>query len=205
MRDARAASSDRPGAPARDGAATWLRSPCLGLCERAPAALFTIAGRDAARRRRRADRRRRRRAPDSRAPPATSGRDVERAVRRAARPTLRGARSRRPATSGRCGCWAGSAGSTRRASTTTARNGGYAGAAPGRSSWVPSGSIEEVTDVQAHGSRRGGVPDRPQVGGGRGAAGPAALPRLQRRRVGARHVQGPGPDGGATRSRSSRR
>ena len=32
------------GEPARDGRATWLRSPCLGLCERAPAALFTIAG-----------------------------------------------------------------------------------------------------------------------------------------------------------------
>jgi NADH-quinone oxidoreductase subunit F len=32
------------GAPARDGRMTWLRSPCLGLCERAPAALFTIAG-----------------------------------------------------------------------------------------------------------------------------------------------------------------
>ena len=33
-----------PGEPALDGGATWLRSPCLGLCERAPAALFTIAG-----------------------------------------------------------------------------------------------------------------------------------------------------------------
>jgi NADH-quinone oxidoreductase subunit F len=32
------------GSPGADGAATWLRSPCLGLCERAPAALFTIAG-----------------------------------------------------------------------------------------------------------------------------------------------------------------
>ena len=32
------------GEPARDGRATWLRSPCLGLCDRAPAALFTIAG-----------------------------------------------------------------------------------------------------------------------------------------------------------------
>jgi NADH-quinone oxidoreductase subunit F len=32
------------GAPARDGTVAWLRSPCLGLCERAPAALFTIAG-----------------------------------------------------------------------------------------------------------------------------------------------------------------
>ena len=32
------------GEPAWDGRATWLRSPCLGLCDRAPAALFTIAG-----------------------------------------------------------------------------------------------------------------------------------------------------------------
>jgi NADH-quinone oxidoreductase subunit F len=32
------------GSPVRDGTVTWLRSPCLGLCERAPAALFTIAG-----------------------------------------------------------------------------------------------------------------------------------------------------------------
>jgi NADH-quinone oxidoreductase subunit F len=32
------------GEPARDGRMTWHRSPCLGLCERAPAAFFTIAG-----------------------------------------------------------------------------------------------------------------------------------------------------------------
>jgi NADH-quinone oxidoreductase subunit F len=32
------------GEPALDGKATWLRSPCLGRCERAPAALFTVAG-----------------------------------------------------------------------------------------------------------------------------------------------------------------
>ena len=32
------------GAPARDGRIGWLRSPCLGLCELAPAAMFTIAG-----------------------------------------------------------------------------------------------------------------------------------------------------------------
>src|SRR6185503_17452510 len=29
---------------ARDGRIGWLRSPCLGLCEQAPAAMFTIAG-----------------------------------------------------------------------------------------------------------------------------------------------------------------
>jgi NADH-quinone oxidoreductase subunit F len=32
------------GAAARDGRMTWLRSPCLGLCERAPAAMVTVAG-----------------------------------------------------------------------------------------------------------------------------------------------------------------
>ena len=28
------------GSPARDGRMTWLRSPCLGVCERAPAAML---------------------------------------------------------------------------------------------------------------------------------------------------------------------
>jgi NADH-quinone oxidoreductase subunit F len=32
------------GEPTLDGRATWLRGPCLGQCERAPAALLTIAG-----------------------------------------------------------------------------------------------------------------------------------------------------------------
>ena len=32
------------GEPAWDGGVAWLRSPCLGICERAPAAMFTIAG-----------------------------------------------------------------------------------------------------------------------------------------------------------------
>jgi NADH-quinone oxidoreductase subunit F len=32
------------GAPARQGTMTWLRSPCLGRCELAPAALMTVAG-----------------------------------------------------------------------------------------------------------------------------------------------------------------
>ncbi len=32
------------GAPYADGKASWQRSPCLGLCERAPAALITAAG-----------------------------------------------------------------------------------------------------------------------------------------------------------------
>jgi NADH-quinone oxidoreductase subunit F len=32
------------GGAARDGQIGWLRSPCLGMCELAPAAMFTIAG-----------------------------------------------------------------------------------------------------------------------------------------------------------------
>ena len=33
-----------PGTPSVNGQATWHRSPCLGLCERAPAVLFQLAG-----------------------------------------------------------------------------------------------------------------------------------------------------------------
>jgi NADH-quinone oxidoreductase subunit F len=33
-----------PGSSALEGKATWLRTPCLGLCERAPAALMSRAG-----------------------------------------------------------------------------------------------------------------------------------------------------------------
>ncbi len=36
------------GTPAHDGRATWHRSPCLGLCERAPAVLLQQAGESAA-------------------------------------------------------------------------------------------------------------------------------------------------------------
>ncbi|MGQ0671224.1 MAG: NAD(P)H-dependent oxidoreductase subunit E [Actinomycetota bacterium] len=36
-----------PGAPSGDGSFTWLRSPCLGRCEHAPAAMFQHAGEDA--------------------------------------------------------------------------------------------------------------------------------------------------------------
>ncbi len=37
-----------PGTSSADGQATWLRSPCLGLCERSPAALFQLAGSESA-------------------------------------------------------------------------------------------------------------------------------------------------------------
>ena len=49
---------------------------------------------------------------------------------------------------------------------------------------------------EAHGSRRGRLPDRAEVGRGRRPAGPAPLPGLQRRRIGAGNVQGPGPPRG---------
>jgi NADH-quinone oxidoreductase subunit F len=35
------------GRPTRDGQTTWFRSPCLGLCDRSPAALVTTAGESA--------------------------------------------------------------------------------------------------------------------------------------------------------------
>ncbi len=34
----------RAGTPAGDGRSMWLRSPCLGQCERGPAAFFQLAG-----------------------------------------------------------------------------------------------------------------------------------------------------------------
>ena len=57
--------------------------------------------------------------------------------------------------------------------------------------------------LEAPGPRRRRLPDRRQVGGRRAAAGAPALPRLQRRRVGAGHVQGPG-DHGARSLRADR-
>ena len=54
--DARAEARTGRAAGTSDGRATWLRSPCLGQCERAPAALFTIAGETPSGLRRRPDR-----------------------------------------------------------------------------------------------------------------------------------------------------
>ena len=45
-------------------------------------------------------------------------------------------------------------------------------------------------------ARRRRLPHRPQVAGHGLPARPSALPRLQRRRIGAGHLQGPGPHGG---------
>ena len=86
-----------------------------------------------------------------------------------------------------------SASSTRPRSTTTART-----AATRRSTRAleigPGGASSPRSPRRSSiGPRRRGLPDRPQVGRRRRPARPAALPRLQRRRVGAGHVQGPRP------------
>ena len=89
-----------------DGSATWLRSPCLGQCDRAPAAMVTLAGEH---------------------PRSTCSRRSTRARRAGGdrRPSRSRApiRSRRCRSAGtrRCALLAASATSTRRASTTTAR------------------------------------------------------------------------------------
>ena len=70
------------GEPSADGRTTWLRSPCLGRCDQAPAALFTIAGRPAGAGQRGPDRRGR----DHRPARPGRGRSIDRAVDRAARP-----------------------------------------------------------------------------------------------------------------------
>ena len=94
--------SARPGSRRADGTTTWLDSPCLGLCEQAPAALVTMAGEDSSEH-----------AIGGghawmTSPPRWPGR-------------LRAARPRAPAGRRAAGCSAGSATSTRRASTTIAR------------------------------------------------------------------------------------
>ena len=65
-----------------------------------------------------------------------------------------------------------------------------------RSSSGREGVHPRAQGLEADGPRRRRLPDRRQVGGGRAPARPAALPDLQRRRVRARHVQGPRRDRG---------
>ncbi len=60
----------------------------------------------------------------------------------------------------------------------------------------PAGVIREVTDAKLVGRGGAAFPDRAQVGRRRRPARPPPPPRLQRRRVRAGHVQGPGADGG---------
>ncbi len=65
--------------------------------------------------------------------------------------------------------------------------------APARPRDRARGDRRRDARLEAPGPRRRRLPRRPQVGGGREAARAPPLSRLQRRRVGARHVQRPRP------------
>ena len=161
-----------------DGSATWYRSPCLGQCDRAPAALVAVAGDEPLDRAQ---------APTTASSvlallgggepgpaPAVSDPPGGRAV--AAAPSPRGRRRSIEPRGLPC------ARRLRRAATRArARAGGG----------TPRGE-----GLEARRPRRSRVPDRSQVGGRRATARAAALPRVQRRRVRARDVQGPRADGG---------
>ncbi len=136
-------------------------SPCLGLCERAPAALRTIAG------------------PEPREVPLPEAAAAAAAARRARPPPAAPHRRRRRS------------GVARRLPGARRLRG-----APPRVRARRDGRDPRGERLAAARPRRRCLPHRPEVGGGRAAARAAALPRLQRRRVGAGHVQGPHPDGG---------
>ena len=165
------------GEPARDGRATWLRSPCLGLCDRAPAAMFTFAGEQPR--------------TFTHAPIDAAGAIAACSNRPAGHVHTFTVRPPPPARRSRASS-AGSASSTRRRSTTTAPTAATRPSAR-RIEMGPERVIAEVTESQADGPRRRGVPDRSQVGRGRRPGRAAPLPRLQRRRIRAGHVQGPRP------------
>ena len=164
------------GEAARDGRVGWLRSPCLGLCDLAPAAMITSAGDPAT--------------VTSAAPVDAAGilkrldgTTVTRPpipARQAGDPSLRLLR--------RIGAVDPGSLDDYRAS------GGFTGAREGHRD-RPRSRRRRGHRLQADGSRRCGLPDRSQVGRGRQPARPAPLPGLQRGRVGARHVQGPGAPG----------
>ena len=161
-----------------DGA-SWLRSPCLGQCDRAPAALLTEAGDDAARARADARRRRRahRRSSAARtppAPPSTTPPQQGDPSAAAAAPRRPG-RSREPRRLPR----------PRRLRRAAARDRAR-----------PRGRDPRGHRLEPRRARRRRVPDGPQVGRRRAPAAAPALPDLQRRRVRAGHVQGPRAHGG---------
>ena len=169
------------GSPGSNGAGiTWKRSPCLGHCERGPAALVLNAGDDPGRvvlapfgpdqvRLGPRARRRRARTParSSRRPPATA--PTLRLLRRIGRVDPESLDAYRAA-------------------------GGYADAAPGDRA-RPAGVIREVLASKLMG-RGGAAFPTGRKWDAVAKPGPAALRGLQCRRVGARHLQGPRPDGG---------
>ena len=149
------ARSGRPASRHATGGSTWHRSPCLGLCERAPAALFTVAG-DRAPERSRPPRStrsawcggsRRTSAPTARptGPSRHAAPTPERSDRRSRRPATRGPPPARP----RVGRVDPTSLDDYRASRR------LRGARPGRSRWAARRSIAEVTASKLLG--RGGA------------------------------------------------
>ena len=142
----------RPGRAADGRGPTWSRSPCLGLCERAPAVLRPARGR---------------RARDvalalARRPRSSTSRRglVTRCVRRRRRRAPRAA-DRRPTREPAPAPAPRRAWSIRPRSTTTARTAATRRCGA-RSSSGPTGVIREVTDAKLLGPRRRRVP-RPGV------------------------------------------
>ena len=178
-----------PAGHAKDGA-TWLRSPA-SACASEPRPRWSSSAASA--RRRRVDRRQasaRRRSANC-APPARTWVQRLRAPRVARRHALRPdvADSLRLAASRRSASCDPAPRSTSTGRTAGTRRCG------GPSQLGPEGVDPRAQGREAARPRRRRVPDRRQVGGGREADRPPALLRLQRRRVRARHVQGPRDDG----------
>ena len=161
---------------------TWQRSPCLGLCERAPAAFVQSAGE--------ADR--------VLAPAAVDVNGGGLAVAAAAPSSARSAAQAAPQTAEpraedlrllrRVGVVDPDSLDDYRA------HGGYAALRLARELGGER-VVRALEEARAARPRRCGVPGRPQVGGRRARPGAPALRGLQRRRVRARHLQGPRADG----------
>ena len=156
--------------------AAWLRSPCLGLCDQAPAAMVQVAG-----------------------DPATSDSSERRPRRRARAP-----------------CWGAMIGRPRCTAPDLPQQGDPAlrllervgvvdptsldeYRACGRYEALrrafelgPTAVLREVIDSKLLGRGGRGVSDRAEMGRRGSSAGAPTLPDLQRGRVRARHVQGPG-------------
>ena len=183
-----------PNTGGADAVASWVRSPCLGMCERAPAVLVQRAGG----------------AEDDAFGHATA--TQVRSLLADATHEAEFARPNDPAVASAPQTWDADC-PVRPAAAAARRRGGpeldrrLPGArrvrgASARSRARAGGDDPRDHRRQADGPRRRGVPDRGEVEGGRGAARAAALLHLQRRRIRARHVQGPGRDGaGSVRGR----
>ena len=177
----------REGEHPGNGQAVWHESPCLGMCEFAPAAMLHGGRRGAARGVGRAGERRRRRRPARR----------RRRAGRAAAARAAGRRSVAPAPAPR-----GRRRSRQHRQLPRARR--LRRAARGHRDGARPGAARGER-LQADGPRRRRVPDRPQVGGGGPQRQAPPLPDLQRRRVRAGDVQGPRDPRARPVLRSSRR